>query len=303
MRFFMDEFKPHIIMTHLSRDHKLLTLFKQMSFLIHRNTYGGITKYDLQALFSIKNKLKQHLDAPSKEHITSIIDSLSLYDAPEFMNAEMVKVLRDNDIFKYIANQSSDDLCDILIEHTAPKNALLLSIPINKEALQLVSELADFSLNHEPESITTLPILPCNIWQMIKEVDNLALNHIHIAFLRQEDQEASFHCYKGLCMAKSYLEQIEEKPEIKKSKPKKKKKPFAPQFKHGIVSLSHKILGHKLDSNVMLSRDVKPKQISKPIENKPSTAPMIQKLDNYNVTNRVGHGFYDIEQGFLFSVT
>ena len=322
----MATFNPNLLLlSSLTRNNELLKLFKQMIFLIHRNTYGGLNIHDLQALDVIKKRLAKLLDEPEKEYLTKLIDSLSLYDLPELVSGSMTNKLLETEVFSYVARQSTDDLCDILIEHLAEKNGLLLSIEINDSSLALVTELVEFSMENAPDKMTDLELTTCNVWKLIKNAEDLPDNHIHIAFVTHTDEASNFLCFKGLCIAKQYLEDIAEKPVEKKIK-EREKKPFMPVFGHGIASLARKITGGKLNSDVVLVRDVvveeekkkgvvglfKSKQKSKvdlvkveDVEDMPADTIAIidDEYDDSNDTDFKGRGFFDVEQGFLFNVT
>lgn len=324
----MATFNPNLLLlSNLTRNKDLLNLFKQMTFLIHRNTYGGLNKHDLSALESIKKGLVKSLDDPEKEYLTKLIDSLSLYDLPEVVSNSMTNKLLETEVFSYVAKQSTDDLCDILIEHLPARNGLLLSIEINDNSLALVSELVEFSMDNAPDKITDLELVPCNIWQTIRDAKDLPDNHIHIAFITHDDEPVNFLCFKGLCIAKKYLEDIQEKP-MEKAVKVREKKPFMPTFGHGIAALARKVTGVPLNSNVVVVRDIPAdgvqkkkgvlsmfKGISKKEvavveledtdENQDtSTVDIIDdEYDDSNDTNLKGRGFFDVEQGFLFNIT
>ena len=318
-----------LLLNSITRNSELLKWFKQMVFLIHRNTYGGASKHDLGALYEIKINLARVLDDPEREYITKLIDSLSLYDLPHIMSGSMNNKLLERDVFKYISGQKPSDLCDILIEHLPKNNGLLLSIEVNEQALSLVNELADFALDNPPDKMAELNMIPCNVWKIIKDAETLPDNHIHIAFVTHDNEDANFLYYKGLCMALQYLEDIAEKPVEKKVR-EREKKAFMPNFGHGIASLARKITGGELNSNVMISKDVpldqpaKKKGIKRLFKGKSkSTAvslvkeedfeqevitPTLDVINDYesedeNTTNYKGRGFYDMEQGFLFNIT
>lgn len=319
-------FNPNLLLLgSLTRNSELLKLFKQMAFLIHRNTYGGLNMHDLQALSIIKKRLARLLDDPEKEYLTNLIDSLSLYDLPEVLSGSMTNKLLETEVFSYVAKQSTDDLCDILIEHLPQNNALLLSIEINDTSLALVSELVEFSMENAPDKMTDLELTTCNIWSVIKDADSLPDNHIHIAFITHPNESTNFLCFKGLCIAKQYLEDIAEKP-VEKVIKEREKKPFMPTFGHGIASLARKITGGKLDSNVVLVQDVveaedkkkgalalfktKPKKKAEFITTEEiedvaiNTVDIIDdEYDNSKDTDFKGRGFFDIEQGFLLNIT
>lgn len=296
-----------------------------MIFLIHRNTYGGLNIHDLQALEVIRKRLSKLLDKPEKEYLTKLIDSLSLYDLPEVVSGSMTNKLLETEVFSYVAQQSSDDLCDILIEHLPKNNGLLLSIEINEKSLALVTELVEFSMENAPDKMTDLELTTCNVWKIIKNAEDLPDNHIHIAFVTHTDEASNFLCFKGLCIAKQYLEDIAEKPVEKKIKVREKK-PFMPVFGHGIVSLARKMTGGKLNSDVVLVRDVTTKEEKKKgfggfLKGKQNNKVDLIKIedvdviaedaidtidDEYNDSNDTifkGRGFFDMEQGFLFNVT
>lgn len=303
-----------MILNNLTRNSEFLRLFKQMAFLIHRNTYGGLNKHDLQALSEIKKLLSSMLDAPEKTYLTNLIDSMSLYDLPEVLNSEATKALMQQDIFKYISGQSLDDLCDILIEHTPPKNALMLSIKINDLALGLVNDLVVVARENSPDKITEPELVPCNVWNVIKNARDLDEGYIHIAFISHNDDSSSFLCYKGLCMAQQYLEEIQAAPEPKKEKVSVKK-PFKPNFGYGIVSLARKITGRPLNSNLVIVKDAdegkKGKKSKK--DNKVDAVKEVadegellikgEEIEVVKESENRGRGFFDIEQGFLFNIT
>lgn len=330
----MATFNPNLLLLNsLTRNSELLKLFKQTTFLIHRNTYGGLNIHDLKALNVIKKRLTKLLDEPEKEYLTKLIDSLSLYDLPEVVSSSMTNKLLDGEVFRYVARQSTEDLCDILIEHLPEKNALLLSIEINENALALVSELVEFSMENAPDKMTGLELTTCNIWSVIKNIEDLPDNHIHIAFISKPDEITNFLCFKGLCIAQQYLEDIAEKP-VEKVIKEREKKPFMPTFGYGIASLAKKITGKSLTSNVVLVRDVatevegKKKGIGSLFKGKtkkavPTAVAVVDvedveateemedntvtivedEYDDSNDTTFKGRGFYDIEQGFLFNIT
>lgn len=303
-----------MILNNLTRNSEFLRLFKQMAFLIHRNTYGGLNKHDLQALEGIKALLSRMLDAPEKVYLTTLIDSMSLYDLPEVLNNETTKALMQQDIFKYISNQQLDDLCDILIEHMPPKNGLRISIKIDENALGLVSDLVVIARENSPDKITEPELVPCNVWDIIKNANKLEDGYIHIAFLSNNNGTSSFLCYKGLCMAEQYLKDIQAEPEPKKEKVLIKK-PFKPTFGHGIVSLARKITGRSLNSNVVIVKDVeevkkgkklkKGKQTDtvKQVANEGDLLAKGEEIEVIRETNNKGSGFFDIEQGFIFNIT
>lgn len=298
-----------------------------MTFIIHRNTYGGLNKHDLSALESIKKGLVKSLDDPEKEYLTKLIDSLSLYDLPEVVSNSMTNKLLETEVFSYVARQSTEDLCDILIEHLPARNGLLLSIAINDNSLALVNELVEFSMDNAPDKITDIELIPCNVWQTIKDAKNLPDNHIHIAFITHDDEPVSFLCFKGLCIAKKYLEDIQEKP-MEKVVKVRDKKPFMPTFGHGIAALARKVTGVPLNSNVVIVRDVPTEEskrkkgalsIFKGRSKKAVVAVEAQDIDDTQNINNVdiiddeyddsndtdlkGRGFFDVEQGFLFNIT
>ena len=303
-----------MILNNLTRNSDFLKLFKQMAFLIHRNTYGGLNKHDLQALEGIKTLLSRMLEAPEKMYLTTLIDSMSLYDLPEVLNNEATKALMQQDIFKYISNQKLDDLCDILIEHMPPKNGLRISIKIDDNALGLVSDLVAVAREHSPDKITEPQLVPCNVWDVIKNADQLEDGYIHIAFLSNNDENSSFLCYKGLCMAEQYLQDIQVEPTPKKEKVLIKK-PFKPTFGHGIVSLARKITGRSLNSNVVIVKDVEEKKKGKKLKknkqadngqqvaNEGELLVKGEQVEVMQETSNKGRGFFDIEQGFIFNVT
>lgn len=338
----MATFNPNLLLlSRLTRNTELLNLFKQMAFLIHRNTYGGLNIHDLQALSVIKKRLTKLLDEPEKEYLTKLIDSLSLYDLPEVVSSSMTNKLLETEVFDYVARQASEDLCDILIEHSPRTNGLLLSIEIKENTLALVSDLVEFAKENAPDKMTDLELKTCNVWEVIKNAKDLPDNHIHIAFVTQPDESTNFLCFKGLCIAKNYLEFFVEEPVEKKVK-EREKKPFMPTFSYGMTTLARKITGKKLNSNVVTVRNVSDVQETKKKkglgslfkikskaaketelvaaesleyedeveyeDNEEATSPVDvdvidDEYDDSNDTQLKGIGFFDIEQGFLFNVT
>lgn len=323
----------------LTRNSELLNLFKQTCFLIHRNTYGGISKHDMQSLSVIKEKLKGLLDKPEIKHLTQLIDSLSLYDLPDVVNGDVAAKLIEQDIFRFISEQKPADLIDILVEHLPKNNGLLLSIPINNHANKLVDELISFTRDNPPDKITEIHLKPCNVWQLMKDTNGLEDNCIHIAFITHNDEEASFLCYKGLCMAQKYLEELDDQKNAVEVVIKERvKKPFMPVFNHGIVTLARKITGKAVNSEVVTFKDVveedKPKRGLKSFLTKPSKNMQVVGTIEYqeneviiagagagaaailsdddtnnikahqkNMINNKGRGFMDVEQPFLFNIT
>ena len=295
-------------LSRLVKNSEFLKLFKQMSFMIHRNTYGGLNMHGLEALDSIKAKLASKLQKDERDYLTKMIDSLSLYELPNSKDNDVVSKLTDNNFFKYIANQDENDLCDILIEHLPANNALMLSIEINDDALELVSELVEFAKEGSPDKITNPTITTCNIWEKIKTADTLPDNHINIAFFNKNNERSSFLCYKGLCMAEQYL--IENKAKAVPVEPKKMvHKKFKPNFGYGIVALTKKLTGIGVSSDVMIVTDPKNKAVNtkKAVLVKSAAAGEVIKKGEApkpdKRTNLKGLGYYDMEQGFLFCVT
>lgn len=302
-----------MILNNLTRNSEFLRLFKQMVFLIHRNTYGGLNKHDLSALAVIKKQLGGILDAPEKTYLTSLIDSMSLYHLPELLNAEATKALMQQDIFKYISEQKLDDFCDILIEHSHKNNGLMLSIEVNDTAYELVSDLVVIARENSPDKITEPQLVPCNVWSVIKNAKDLDDRYIHIAFLSHSDDSSSFLCYKGLCMAQQYLKDIQAEPEMIEEKVVIRK-PFKPNFGYGIVSLARKITGKPLNSNVVIVEDVKEEkktglfkkkkqvEVVKEVAVEGELLVKDEEIEEVKETNNKGRGFFDVEQGFLFNV-
>jgi hypothetical protein len=330
------------MLNSLTKNPDALKWFKQMMFLIHRNTYGGLGKHEMEALHEIKINFGILLDEPEKEYLTSLIDSLSLYELPTIMNGQTTNKLLEKDIFKYISGQRTEDMCDILIEYLPKNNGLLLSIEKNESALALVDELVLFAENNPPDRMAELGMTPCNVWDMIKNARKLPENHINIVFITHDDEEANVMFFKGLCTAQAYLKESAVAPvEIKPRE--REKKAFMPNFSYGIATLARKITGGELSSDVMLSRDVsaddeKParakgiKGLFKGIT-KPKTKAVViakeydmagevsaeaedteQAVEYVNAeeyeeyipdesTSFKGQGHFDIEQGYLFNIT
>ena len=337
-------FNPNAMMlSSLIKNPESLKWFKQMMFLIHRNTYGGLSKHEMVALYEIKHNLAKLLDEPEKEYITKLIDSLSLYELPAIMSGQTTNKLLENQVFSYISGQSIEDICDILIEYLPKNNGLLLSIENNSEALELVNELVVFAEDNPPDRMAELGMKPCNVWDIIKNADTLPDNHINIAFITHDDEEANINFFKGLCTAQAYLKESTVAPvEIKPRE--REKKAFMPNFSYGISSIARKITGGKLNSDVMISRDVPAegsaevkrdkgikglfKGISKPkskqvalvktedvvveniteVEVEGQTAEYVnaEEYEEYvpdDSTQYKGRGHFDIEQGYLFNIT
>lgn len=277
--------------------------------MIHRNTYGGLNMHELEALDAIKAKLASKLQKDERDYLTKMIDSLSLYELPAAKDTEVVSKLSDNNFFEYISNQDEEDLCDIFIEHLPANNALMLSIEINDEALDLVTELVEFTREGSPDKITNPSVTTCNIWDKIKSVGVLPENHINIVFFNKNNERSSFLCYKGLCMAEQYLMDIKKEavPVVPKKKVHKK---FKPNFGYGIVALTKKITGVGVESDIMIVHDPKKQNTTDTKE-----VVTVKKLVSGDVlrkgeapppdktTDLIGRGYYDIEQGFLFAVS
>lgn len=322
---FVQLFNPSLsLLNNITQNTELFKLFKQTAFLIHRNTYGGLTLHDLQALDSAKKQLVRVLHEPDKKYLTNLIDTLALYGLTDVIsNAGMNEVL-EKDLFKFISNQSSKDLCEILLEHSPINNGLLLSIAINDKALDLVNDLVTFTKTNTPDRITDVMLEQCNVWHIISNAQDLADNHIHIAFITHDDEAGNFNCYKGLCMAQQYLEDTKVEP-VEKVVKERPKKPFKPIFGHGIVSLARKFMVSKPNSNVVIVNDVDVavKPTRKELKEARRQAELDLKLtvpvqegvlvedddEQEEVINEIevigykGRGFIDIEQGFLFNIT
>lgn len=322
----MEAFNQDIfLLEHLAQDTRSLKLFKQLAFLIHRNTYGGLNMHDLEVLHAIKKKLAKLLDEPEKRYLTNIIDSLSMYNLSQSIANNRVGDIIKNELYDYVAKQDPMDLCDLFIEHHPKNNSLLLSIKIDENALELTKDLMRFTIENPPDKIVNPVLKPCNIWEVIKNAEHLEDNHIHIGFVQQDNKGPSFLCHKGLCMAEQVLQDVEaDRKEEELNKPKKKiekpTKPYKPSFSHGIVSLVNKFRGSKLESNVVIVQDSKEKkkpykESSKNTNNKEQV--LVKSVEGEVVTDEMqrsieenrktvpykGSGFIDIEQGFLFNIT
>lgn len=334
-------FNPNgLILNSLTKNPDALKWFKQMMFLIHRNTYGGLGKHEMEALHEIKYNFGKLLDDPEKEYLTGLIDSLSLYELPAIMDGQTTNKLLEKDIFKYISAQRTEDMCDILIEYLPKNNGLLLSIEDNENALALVDELVVFAENNPPDRIAEVGMKPCNVWDIIKNAHTLPDNHINIVFITHDNEEANAGFFKGLCTAQAYLKESAVAP-VKTKPRERKKKVFMPNFSYGIATLARKITGGDLNSDVMLSRDVpaddeqpsrakgiknlfkgrakpKAKQVAL-VEEENATvqgedADAEQNIEYVNAeeyeeyvpddsTSFKGRGHFDIEQGYLFNIT
>lgn len=333
-------FNPNgLMLNSLTKNPDALKWFKQMMFLIHRNTYGGLGKHEMEALSEIKYNFGKLLDDPEKEYLTNLIDSLSLYELPNIMNGQTTNKLLEKEVFKYISAQRTEDMCDILIEYLPKNNGLLLSIENNDNALALVDEMVLFAKNNPPDRMAELDMKPCNVWDVIKNAHKLPENHINIVFITHDDEEANVMFFKGLCTAQAYLKESVVAPVETKPR-EREKKAFMPNFSHGIATLARKITGGDLSSDVMLSRDVaggdeKPvrakgikglfKGISKPktkavvlakeedvlveeAEDMEQTVEYVnaEEYEEYvpdESTSFKGRGHFDIEQGYLFNIT
>lgn len=299
-------------LNRLLKNTEFLRLFKQMAFIIHRNTYGGLNLHDLEALDAIKAKLATKLQKDERDYLTKMIDSLSLYDLAAAKDTEIVSKLTDNNFFEYIANQDENDLCEILVEHLPASNALMLSIEINDDALALVTDLVEFTKEGSPDKITNPVVSACNIWDKIRSADDMPNNHINIVFYNKNKERSSFLCFKGLCMAEQYL--IENKAKAVVAPPKRQvRKKFKPNFGYGIVALTKKITGMGITSDVMMVTDSKVSVDKNQKTNSPAVSltkvvagEVIKKGETpppSKATSLKGRGYYDMEQGFLFSIT
>lgn len=303
------------LLEHLSQDEKALRLFKQLSFLIHRNTYGGLTKNDLEALYLIKIKLARLLNEPEKEYITKLIDSFSIYDLPENLvdssRGEQIK----EQLYGYVSKQDYKELCLILDEHLSQKNSLYLKIKNHPSSLAMVDDLVRFAEENPPNKITELALEACNVWGKIAHAKDLERGYIHIILKNQDSQNPSFLCLKGLTIAQKYLNAIQPVEEVTENKPKRagKKKPFKPNIAQGIVSLASRFMGSKLNSDIAVTDDML--KADKSIQKKAGKS-NVKKIEGELVTDELqeelarkrkttdmtGSGFFDIEQGFLFCI-
>lgn len=319
--FYVEAFNQDIfILEHLAQDKDSLRLFKQLAFLIHRNTYGGLNMHELEILYVIKRKLSKLLDEPEKKYLTNIIDGLSMYNLSQSIANNRVGNIIKNELYNYVAKQDPFDLCDLLTEHYPKNTSLLLSIKIDENALELTKDLVQFTIENPPDKIVNPVLEPCNVWQVMKNVNSLKDGYIHIAFVQLEEKGPNFLCHKGLCMAEQFLQDVKrqkEKEEAEKPKQKVEKptKPYNPSFSHGIVSLVNRFRGSKLDSNVVLVEDPKEKKkasklkqnktkedVVKSVEGELVTEETQKQLEESLIVPHKGSGFMDIEQGFLFNI-
>lgn len=302
------------LLEHLSQDKKALSLFRQVAFLVHRNTYGGLTKHDTEALFNLKKELSKLLDEPEKKYITKLIDSFSIYDLPENLvdksQGKNVKL----ELYDFISKQDYKELCNILTNYLPPNNSIYLKIRNHPDSLPLVKDLVKLTKEEAPDKITQIKLDTCSVWEKIRNVDDLEYGYIHIAFKKQDLNGANFLCHKALRIAEKYLESIqpEEKPEPQRQRATTKRE-FKPNIMQGIVSFTKKMIGGNLESDINLSdkalkKDEKIQAKNKNKEVKKVVGELVTKeledelSQKRKPTDLIGNGFFDVEQGFLFCI-